>query len=202
MFKSFTIILLFTLIFHSCMVIEPTMSVSYDQVKGKTRIQKNFYYLFPLEKNTPFQKLKQVLSKEISENGETSYYLYDVVSLSSESFSLSNEVFLLIDEAIYEIKPMAIEQEARHHISALTEAVTTADSTSVNVVTGYQKDHWRDEKIKYQLNEDHISAIKVADNVKFRYYAGPHMMTLVLKTTRLEKFKEVIAANRESAQIN
>ncbi len=192
-FLTFVIIVLLTSS-QGCIVVEPGMSVNYDQVKQRTRIQKDFYYMFPEERNTPFQALRQVFSKEIDENGNADYYLYDIVSLSSGSFSLKDEVYLLVDDTVFAIKPIEVQEEARHNVSEITSTIATSDSTSVSKVTGYQKDHWRDERFQYQLKESHIQAIKHAEIVKFRYYAGPHMITLILKTNRLEKFKEVIAA--------
>lgn len=189
--KPIPLVFLIVMICQSCLVMTPGVTVNYDQVKQTTRIQKNFYYLFPIEKNTPFRAMDQIISKEINDQGDARYFLYDVISLSSGSFSLKKEVYLLIDDTVFKIIPLEMEQEVRQSIA---ESVSTTDSTSVKVVTGYQKDQWRDERLTYQLNDDHVNAIQEANLVKFRYYAGPHMITLVLKTTRLEKFKEVISA--------
>lgn len=67
-----------------------------------------------------------------------------------------------------------------------------ADSTYRTVVAGYSQQHSKITKFQYQLSPDIILKIRDADDIHFRYYSGPKMITVKPKRKTIRKIKELI----------
>jgi hypothetical protein len=84
------------------------------------------------------------------------------------------------------------EYENTKEIEEKKEDVMTSDSTSISVVTGYSENNRKITRFSYELPDHVIAKIKDADQVIFRYYSGPDMLTITLKGIKISKLKQLI----------
>lgn len=92
----------------------------------------------------------------------------------------------------YLFKVEKLEIFAKMEKTPITEDLETSDSTKTTVITGYNEEYKQIQKIKYQLYEKEIMAIKKCQNLKFRYYSEPEMITIKMKAKYLKKLKQFI----------
>ena len=186
------IIVLLVFILKSCIYsLYNTVTVEEDDVKGSRRIKKKVYYRNDIEFYTPFYSLNQIIVKEIKASG-TTYTVYDQLRMRSDAFALEDTIYILTDNKIIPIQIENKELDKSFNISENTKKILTADSTKLTVVTGYEKSEYKSSKITYHLNEFTLTAIRQTEELKFRYYSGPDMMTTKMPKSDLKDVKEII----------
>ncbi len=176
--------------FHSKRII-----VENDIVKSTKRIKKNFYFNDALERNSPLLSMKKTVLKEIKENQDTIYMVYDFINLSQNSFPLEDDIYLIMDEKIFPLKVEYRESENRSEIVEKTESILTADSTNVTVTTGYSNQTYKRIKIKYVLPINVTHKILETKDLLFRYYSEPNMISVKFNNRQLQKLKQIIHTN-------
>jgi hypothetical protein len=177
-------------IFQSCLSINKIIEEN-DIVYSTKRIELK-YFCHDHNRLSPLLYLEQSVIKEIKANNEISYTVYDVLSLSSSSFKLENKVFIIIDNAVFPMTIDSKEYENSKTISENIEDVRTSDTTKVSVVTGYSENNKKITRFSYKLSDEIITMIKKSNQVFFRYYTGPSMLTVRLKEKNLRKIKYLI----------
>jgi hypothetical protein len=184
------ILTLISFIFSSCFS-SSKIVVQNDIVYSTKRIELR-YLCRDNDRRSPLLYLEQLIVKEIKSDNEESIKIYDILALTSSSFKLEDKVFLIIDSDVYPMIIDIIEYENAKSITPNTENILAADSTTVSVVTGYSENNKKITRFSYKLSEEIINKIKNSDQVLFRYYAGPSMLTVKLKDKYLRKFKKLI----------
>ncbi len=177
-------------IFSSCFF-TPKILIEDDIVYSTKRIELN-YLCKDKDRRSPLLYLEQSIIKEIKTNKETTIKVYDVLSLTSSGFKLDDKVFMIVDNNVYPMTIDNIEYEQSKSISENSEDIITSDSTSISVVTGYSENSKKITRFSYKLSDEIINKIKNSNQVLFRYYAGPSMMTIKLKDRYLSELKELI----------
>lgn len=162
-----------------------------DIVYGKKRISLK-YYVKDRDRRSPLYYFQQNIIKEINNDNEISYKAFDVLTLSASSFKLDEKVFLIIDNEAFSMNIEKMEFENVRSISEDTEDVSTSDSTSVSVVTGYSENNSKIVKFSYKIPDEVISKIKKSDQLLLRYYAGPNMITVKPKPLSFMKIQQLI----------
>ncbi|MDR2084622.1 MAG: hypothetical protein LBP67_06480 [Bacteroidales bacterium] len=142
-------------------------------------------------RKTPLLYLDQTFVKEIKGNKET-YRVYDALNLASRGFKLDDKVFLIADGEIFNINIENKEYEFSRRISENKSDVMTADSTTISVVTGFSEDNRKITRFSYKLTDDMVSKIRNSNQIIFRYYAGPSMISVKLRNNDLKKLKKLI----------
>ncbi len=150
------------------------------------------YNIKDKNRRSPLILFTQTILKEKSAQNEISYHVYDALNLSSSSYKMEEKVFLIIDNKPYPMDIEAIELENRTTQTENTESIMAADSTYRTVVTGYSQQHSKITKFQYPLSTDIMLKIRDADQIQFRYYAGPKMITVKPKRKNIRKIKELI----------
>lgn len=163
-----------------------------NDIVYSTRRIKLRYICKDINKNSPLQHLEQTVVKEIKGNNETSYKIYDVLVLTSNSFKMEDKVFLIIDNEVYPLTIYGKEYENTKSITEDKKNVLTSDSTKISVVTGYSEDNTKITRFSYEITEEMISKIKKSNNVIFQYYTGPSMLSVKLWAYNLKMFKQLI----------
>jgi len=187
--NSYPVWILITFSLFSCKVTNKIYETN-DLVYSSKRMELKLEYNKE-ERKSPLISMKQSIVKKISDK-ETSYHVYDVLILTSYSYKLDDKVFLIIDDEVF---PMSIESkefENSREVSEKTEDIMTSDSTTMSVVTGYSEYNRKITRFSYCLPEHVISKIKSSNQILFRYYAGPDMITVQLQKRKLDKLKELI----------
>lgn len=168
------------------------IQINNDSVKGVKQIRREFTYANVMEWDSPFMSNTQTIVKEIDKNNVQSYTIYENLKLKINSFDLEQTVYLIIGEKSYPIKIEMQENTIRHDFSENTKSILTADSTKITVVTGYTNVNWRNITYSYNLPSQVISEILNAQEIRFRYYAGPVWMTTRLSGLSLKRLKQLI----------
>jgi len=193
--KTFNKIIILGLIpftFLACSVLYSRIDIQSDIVNSTKRIKLNITYLKTEEKRTPLFSLNQSILKEITADKQVSYKVFDMLYLTSTSYKLEKNVYIIIDNEAFKMNIINEEYDNITSISENKSDVMLADSTKVSVVTGYSNNNYKVTKYSYFLNEDIIEKIKNSDSVFFRYYSGASMITLKLWGKNLIKLKNLI----------
>lgn len=167
------------------------ITVDEDIVHSTKRVEFE-YTTRDYDNRTPLINRTQTLVKSIKENGEYIINVYDKLTLRAGDFRLEDSVYMIISNRVYPVTSKLFEYETYKNKSASTKKISTGDDDEVTVVTGYREDNRDIVRINYQLSDTMISAVKTADTVSFRYYAGPSMITIDVKDGELDAVKEVI----------
>ena len=182
--------LLFLICFSLSGCYSPKIVVKEDIVFSTRRIELE-YLCWDEDNRSPLINLEQSIVKEINRD-ETTIKVYDKLTMKSSGFKLEAKVFMIVDNKVYTMTIDYIEYEHAKNMIENTEEILQSDSTKVSVVTGYSESNKKITRFSYKLSDDLISSIKNSNEVIFRYYAGPSMLTVKLKNKQLIKLKELI----------
>ena len=149
------------------------------------------YYVKDRDRRSPLFSITQSIVKEINPQNEISYSAYDVLSLSSSSFKLDEKVIFIIDNETYPMVIDEIELENVRSISENTSSISTSDSTSVSVVTGYSENSRKLTRFRYEIPLTTMEKIKESNQIYLRYYSGPDMITVKPKMKSINKLKQL-----------
>lgn len=149
------------------------------------------YYVREKDRRSPLFSLSQTLIKETNSANETTYKAYDVLYLTSSAFKLDNKVFFIIDNEAYPMALDRVELENTRNVSENTSSVSTSDSTSVSVVTGYSENNEKITRFNYKIPPEIIEKIKGAGKFQIRYYSGPNMITVKPKQLSIIRIKQL-----------
>lgn len=162
----------------------------YDQVQEVSRYELDLNYRI-FDRRSPLLFMEQSIVKEVTAK-ESKYSVYDALVLNSLSYQVKGELYIIIDEEVFKPAVTSLEYENAREIQEKSEEVMRADSTTVKVVTGYTENNKKITRFSYSLDNSMIDSIRTANNVLFRYYAGPDMITIKLKGLKLKRLKRLI----------
>jgi hypothetical protein len=177
-------------VFQSCSTSNKIYSEN-DIVYSTKRFELK-YSVKDRDRRSPLFYFTQSIIKELNPNNEISYTAYDVLSLSSSSFKLEDKVILIIDNEAYPMVIDRIELENVRSISENTSSISTSDSTSVSIVTGYSENNRKITRFKYKIPVTTIAKIKESNQLSLRYYSGPSMISVKPKKKSINKLKQLI----------
>lgn len=187
--KTTLAIMLASLILISCSTASKIFQ-EHDIVYATQRFKLTFESKnYPMR--SPIIYTKQDIIKEITEN-EITYTLYDRLTARSASFNIEDKVFMVVNDEVFPLTIKNKEYENSKELNENTAEILTSDSTKLSVVTGYSENNRKHTRFCYKLSDEVISKIKTSNEVLFRYYAGPSMITTTIKKRRLEKLKKLI----------
>ncbi len=187
--KSTWIAIFLSLFLFGCRVTNKIYEEN-DIVYSTKRIELKLAYRWH-KRRSPITYAEQSIIKEISNNG-TTYKVYDALILTSLSYQLEDKVFVIIDNEAFAMEIDKKEYESTKEIEEKKEDIATSDSTSISVVTGYSENNRKITRFSYKLPEKVIEKIKDTEQVLFRYYSGPDMLTMKLDGKKLIKLKQLI----------
>ena len=179
-----------TLLFVRC-TLSTTISSQYDEVLNTERQR----YDAVFSKNEiREQEYSQTVSivKERNSNGEFVYTMYDVITMPYGSFELSDKMYIVIDKKVIEMNNTTLENGVFTKLNENTSSIMKADSSKVDVVTGYSEQHLKTYKMTRILDNEIIERILEANDVYLRYYAGPNLITSEIKSYKLGALKRMI----------
>lgn len=188
--KAVFIICLISFIFSGCY--SPSKIIVQDDIVYSTKRIEFSYIQRDRSFRSPLLYLEQSVVKEINSNQEATIKMYDLLALTSSGFNLDNKVFIIVDNSVCPEEIEVVEYEQAKSITPKTEEILKSDSTKVSVVTGYSESNKKITRFSYTLSEETIGKIKKADQISFRYYAGPKMLTIKMKSRYLRKLKKLV----------
>lgn len=196
--RYFFINLILILVVSSCVspyfLNTQSFSQSYDHIKSANRIKNTFHYVRCMEYYSSFYSLKQTFVKELSSKDATvKFQVYDIISMNTDVHSLEDQVYLKVGDETFSVRIENQESDIITEIEEEKDQILTADSTKVSVVKGYQTHKKKQFKISYQLNAEIMDKILLQEEVLFRYYFGPDMVTIRVKGRNLFRLQKMIA---------
>lgn len=190
-----TLIFSIVILLNGCLSINK-LYVQPDVVNNSKNVIHNFEYIdFYITSSNPLYSANHTFVKQIFKNGQTLYKLYDVLLLNSNSFTVDNNVYIIIDNQPFKLNPESKEHDYIKSITANESEVATSDSTVVKVVTGYTETGKKVTRFTYTLPQNIVDKIAMAKTVSFQYYSGPHVITTKIKKRNLKKLKKLIDIN-------
>jgi len=190
----FISLLLIGLLFQSCLMFQ-RIRIEDDIVNSSKRIKAEFNYRISQEWDSPLILLNQKIVKELKQNSEEQYKVYDFIQLRSNSFKLDNKVFIIVDNEPFRLEVDSYDSKMIPKLDEKRKEILTSDSTKVSVVTGYEENQIWDYRIVYSIDKAIIGKIKSSQNVMLRYYAGPDMITIKLDKYDLDILKKITEMN-------
>lgn len=187
-------LLMVGLLFQGCLMFQ-RIKIEDDIVDSSRRIKAEFNYRISQEWDSPLILLNQKIVKELKQNSDVQYTVYDFIKLKSSSFKLENKVFIIIDNEPFRLEVESYDSKMIPKIDEKRKEILTADSTKVSVVTGYEEYQTWDYRMVYRMDKAIIEKIKSSQNVMLRYYAGPDMITIKLDKYDLDTLKKTIEMN-------
>lgn len=166
--------------------------VEEDVVRSSKRIRSDFAYQFTEERYSPLINISQTIIKEAGKNVQPKLTFYERIRLSSNSFNLEKNVYVLIDDVAFPGKIELMEFEREYKMEEKRKEVVTVDSSKISVVTGVNNRENNLYRLTYSIDEQAIEKIKTCSKVRFRYYAGPDMITTGMSRYYLETLKSLI----------
>lgn len=183
-------ILLISFFIQSCSL-SNRLYIESDVVKQSQRYRQEITYTKTEERRSPLILLKQTIIKEKKYNGESNYTIYDVLRMTDNAYMLEDKLYILADAEVIPVNIQYKEQENVNEIKEKTANIATSDSTSVKIVTGYSQHNRKVIRIKYELDEISILKMTSAKKVFFRYYSGPHMITVKVRRSEMRKLRKI-----------
>ncbi|MDX9846638.1 MAG: hypothetical protein RBT74_06635 [Tenuifilaceae bacterium] len=178
------------LLFSGCVGLRGIRS-EYDVVTSTNRYKSNFTYLRTQERFSSLSRVNQSVVGERTQDGSSKFRVYDVVVLNGNGFRVSEEVYVIVDKAPHKVIVDLVDRETLSKNEEVRSSVLTSDSTTVSVVTGFNQYEQRVNRIAYTLDNALVDAIKQANRVYFRYYAGPDMITVRMNSAELRRLKKL-----------
>lgn len=182
--------LMISMTFQSCSISNKIYSEN-DIVYSTKRFELK-YNVLDMDRRSPLFYFTQSFVKEINSQDEIHYTAYDVLSLSSSSFKLDEKVILIIDNETYPMDIEKIELENVRSVSESKSDISTSDSTTVSVITGYSENNRKISRLSYKIPVKTMMKIKEANQFYLRYYSGPSMITVKPKKRSINKIKQLI----------
>jgi len=168
-----------------------TISSQYDDVMN---VERHRYDAVFSRNERLEQEYSQNVSivKERNSDGEIIYTMYDIITMPYGSFDLSDKMYIVIDKKVIELKNTKFENGVFTKLNETTSSIMKADSSKVDVVTGYTEQHLKTYKMTRILDNEIIERILEANDVYLRYYAGPNLITSEIKSYKLGALKRMI----------
>jgi len=166
-----------------------------DIVKSTKRIklQINYSLYDACEKKSPLLSMKQIILKEVDVTNNPEYNVYEYMAMEFSSYGLKPEMYIITNDTnVLSIELTGFMNEIKPETHKSTSNIMKADSSNVEVITGYTHYDKKTYKLHYKLTQEQIDQIKKSQKVQFRYYSGPDMITLQLKGLQLQKLKKMI----------
>ena len=180
--------------FSSCTMLNYSrIEIRNDEIKKEKNVHLKGWHNRTVEWSTPLNSLSRHFYKKTNQKGVSEYYVYEVLKFNITSMPINDTIYLIADNEILPVRVEKLEIFAKMERTPINEDIETSDSTKTTVITGYNEEYKQIQKIKYQLHEKEIRAIKNCKNLKFRYYSEPEMMTIILRAKHLKKLKQFIS---------
>lgn len=183
--------ILFVIVLQGCAIFTPIIEehdIVYDTHRKSLTLK-----LEDRNRLSHVLSVEKTFVKETSADQSVNVKVYDVLKMSGSGFNLEDRAFLVIDQELF---PLTINTKELEHSTSIDEShedVKTSDSTSVSVVSGYSTNNLKITRLNYSLSAEITTKIQEANNVFFRYYAGPEMTTISIRYSDLKKLKEMLA---------
>lgn len=166
-----------------------------DLVRSSKRMRADFEYRFTEERMTPLILITQTVVKESMPDALPKFTFYERIRLNASSFKLEKNVYVLVDDVAYPGKIESMEFEREYKMEEKRKDVVTLDSSKISVVTGVNNFENNLYRLTYTIDDEAIEKIKSCSKIRFRYYAGPDMITTGMYRYDLETLKMLVQSN-------
>lgn len=163
-----------------------------DIVKGVQKTKFTASYSYNQYKNNQavyWQSL--IFTSEKDKNGVSTYMIYDILTRPTAAYDIDPKTYLVIDNEVFELESRSVENNYYVNRNEIKEEIMKVDSTKTTVVTGFNESQRKTLRMQHPINSEMANRFLQAENVFFRYYAGPHTVTTNIKARDLNQIKKV-----------
>jgi hypothetical protein len=186
--KEIAFVLLSVSIFPGCSIITNGITYKHDKLMDRTRYTLQQSFITNERHEQDYQQQISLL-KEIDENGQSTYTMYDIISIPLKSFDISNEMYIIIDK---EPIPLPLTLKERLYDNDLKNGINFPEQ-STDTVQNFSISSTKVTRMIHPLDDELIEKISRAKAVYLRYYVGPDMITSEIKGTKLYSLKRLIS---------
>lgn len=190
--KKIFLLAIIASILASCSFFRSSVVVENDKIMNSRRV----IYDMSFTNNTRYEQVySQFLTvmKETDRNNQTTFSLYDVITLPVNSFEIDeNKMYLIINDEIFSLTNTYKKQFNQRSISEKKDEILKSDSTKVSVVTGYDVTNQKKVQMTHVVAPEIMNKILSAKEVHLRYYVGPNIINSEIKGTKLSNLKTLI----------
>jgi len=187
--KKYITFLLILVVVSSCFKKISPIRYQTDEYRN-TETASFYFYVFPEERPTDLISAYFTFYRE-KQHQNTSAKIFVTLNRNSNSFSVQDSFFLVIDAKKYAMLINNKTVGKRLETKEETESKQINDSTSITVVTGVSTSTWKEEQFIIELNQKQLAEIAKSNLIKFRFYSGPSFGTFIIKDKYLHKVKEL-----------
>ncbi|MBN8652673.1 MAG: hypothetical protein J0L67_14670 [Cytophagales bacterium] len=132
----------------------------------------------------PLVTLEQSFVKQLDENQQVEFRLYDVVILRPNQFRLEDKVFMLLDDKPVSLQVLRREDDVK---------IVHDDPMDVSVV-GSNESRYPVTRLEYVFSSEVVEQMKSAKSIQFRYYSGPDIITISFSHEKVLQLKKLLAS--------
>ncbi|HNX89051.1 MAG TPA: hypothetical protein PKH58_08220 [Paludibacteraceae bacterium] len=186
--KEIAFVLLSVSVFSGCSIITNGINYKRDKLMDRTRYTLQQSFITNERHEQDYQQQISLL-KEIDENGQSTYTMYDIISIPLKSFDISNEMYIIIDK---EPIPLPLTLKERLYDNDLKNGINFPEQ-STDTAQNFSISSTKVTRMIHPLDDELIEKISRAKAVYLRYYVGPEMITSEIKGTKLYSLKKLIS---------
>ena len=186
--KEIAFVLLSVSVFSGCSIITNGINYKRDKLMDRTRYTLQQSFITNERHEQDYQQQISLL-KEIDENGQSTYTMYDIISIPLKSFDISNEMYIIIDK---EPIPLPLTLKERLYDNDLKNGINFPEQ-STDTAQNFSISSTKVTRMIHPLDDELIENISRAKAVYLRYYVGPEMITSEIKGTKLYSLKKLIS---------
>ncbi len=188
-FLKTSFLLLSTLILFSQCAINGILREDEDVFRGESRNRLETTAA-PIENRTGVCNVNNYYVHTSGNGGTSDLTLYTEIVKETENFVLEPEIYIQIDKHIIKKRIERLDQgmlpesesNADNPIPSLNIALNNANNGAPN------RDYFR-----LHFDEDDIEKIRRGLDIRFRYYYGPHTVTIRVNRVQMEKLKRLVS---------
>lgn len=134
---------------------------------------------------------RQTFVKEGKPGNAPIYTMYDEINIGNSGFGLKEEVYLIVDNEVFQMKLNKIENDFSKSMMEYKSGNPQSNQENATSLREHL-DNNKYFRFSYNLSEPVIAKIKNAEIVQYRYYSGPRIYTATLVGYSLMQAKKII----------
>jgi len=132
----------------------------------------------------PLVTLDQSFMKQLHENQQPQYRLFDVIILKPNQFRLEDKMYIILDDKPFSLHVQRREDDMKIVHDDPTDALGLGSTERRHPVI----------KLEYVLLPEVIEQMKSAKSIQFRYYTGPDIITISFSPEKVLQLQKLLAS--------
>lgn len=132
----------------------------------------------------PLVTLEQSFVKQLHENQQPQYRLFDVIILKPNQFRLEDKMYIILDDKPFSLHVQRREDDMKIVHDDPTDALGLGSTERRHPVI----------RLEYILAYEIVEQMKSAKSIQFRYYSGPDIITISFLPEKVLQLQKLLAS--------